>query len=66
MSDFMKIMLKEFSQDLNNIQSKTRDISKKFDVESKMKIMNEIKIIKDKATEKVKKYLLTKDGQNKY
>lgn len=45
----MKKCLKEFSQELNIIQNKKKDWPKKFDSESKGKLLNEIKAIRDRA-----------------
>jgi hypothetical protein len=54
MSDLIKSSLKELSQDLNIIQTKRKEIFKKFDVDSKSKILQEIKILKDQAKSSVK------------
>ena len=49
MSELMKKSLKDISQELNIIQNKKREIAKKFDIESKIKIFEEIKSSKQKA-----------------
>jgi hypothetical protein len=55
MSDFMKIILKEFSQDLSSVQIKKKEISTKFDPESKTKLIEEIKNILKRADDKIEK-----------
>ena len=55
MSDFMKTLLKDFSQNITNTQNKMKEINKKFDYESKINLINEIKKkIKEELSEKVK------------
>ena len=49
MSELIKASLKELSIDLNTIQTRKKDLTKKFDLDSKMKIMNEIILLKDKT-----------------
>lgn len=49
MSDFIKLSLKELSQDLNLIQTKKKEMSRKYDIESKTTILDEIKLLKEKA-----------------
>ncbi len=53
MSELIKTSLKELSQDLNLIQTKKKDLAKKFDLDSKMKVMNEIILLKDKTKRSV-------------
>ena len=49
MSDLIKANLKELSQELNVIQTKKKEIAKKFDIDAKSKILDEIKLLKDKT-----------------
>ncbi len=51
----MKIILKEFSQDLSSVQIKKKEISTKFDPESKTKLIEEIKNILKRADDKIEK-----------
>ncbi len=51
----MKIILKEFSQDLSSVQIKKKEISTKFDPESKTKLIEEIKSILKRADDKIEK-----------
>lgn len=53
MSDFMKILLKEFSQDLSSLHSKIRDVMKKNELDSRIYSLKEVKTFKDQAQEKV-------------
>jgi hypothetical protein len=55
MSDFMKIILKELSSDINLIQMKKRDMNMKFDPESKSRLLDEMKIILKRAEDKMDK-----------
>jgi hypothetical protein len=45
----MKSSLRELSQDLNLIQTKKKDLIRRYDVDSKYKILNEMIIIRDKT-----------------
>lgn len=53
MSESIKANLKEISKDLNSIQTKKKELLKKFDVESKSKVFDEMKIIKEKIRKTV-------------
>ncbi len=53
MSELIKTGLKELSHDLNLIQSRKKDLAKKFDLESKLKVMNEIILLKDRTKKSV-------------
>jgi hypothetical protein len=55
MSDFMKIILKELSSDINLIQMKKRDLNTKFDPESKTRLLEEMKVILKRAEDKMDK-----------
>jgi len=57
MSDLMKTCLRELSQDLNMIQTKKKELVRKYDLDSKYKILNEIILIRDKTKKTVKKFL---------
>jgi hypothetical protein len=54
MSDLMKTSLRELSQDLNLIQTKKKELVRKYDIDSKYKILNEILLIKEKTKKTVK------------
>lgn len=54
MSDLLKSTLKELSQELNSIQNKKKEISRKYEIEQKSKILDEIKTIRDSAKRLVK------------
>jgi hypothetical protein len=53
MAELIKASLKELSQDLNLIQTRKKDLAKKFELDSKMKIINEIILLKDKSKKTV-------------
>jgi hypothetical protein len=53
MTDSMKPLLKDFSQDISAIQNKLRQYDKKFDIESKQKIIDELKQLYKKCKEDV-------------
>lgn len=57
MSDLMKTCLRELSQDLNMIQTKKKELVRKYDLDSKYKIFNEIIIVRDKTKKTVKYFL---------
>ena len=57
MSDLMKTCLRELSQDLNMIQKKKKELVRKYDLDSKYKILNEIILIRDKTKKTVKNFL---------
>ena len=54
MSNLIKSTLKELTEDLNLIQNKKREISRKYDYSSRTKLFQEIKTIRTKAGELVK------------
>jgi hypothetical protein len=58
MSDLMKSNLKTLSQDLNMIQTKKKELQKRFDLDDKCKIFNEIVLIRDKAKNTVIRILI--------
>jgi hypothetical protein len=53
MAELIKASLKELSQDLNLVQTRKKDLAKKFELDSKIKIINEIIILKDKSKKSV-------------
>ena len=54
MSNLIKSTLKELTEDLNLIQTKKREISRKYDYPTRTKLFQEIKTIKTKTTDLVK------------
>jgi hypothetical protein len=53
MAELIKASLKELAQDLNLIQTRKKDLAKKFELDSKIKIINEIILLKDKSKKTV-------------
>jgi hypothetical protein len=53
MADLLKTSIKELSQDMNSIQSRKKDLFKKYDLNSKIMVINEILLLKDKAKKTV-------------
>ncbi len=53
MSDLIKKSLKELSHELNLIQTKKKEISKKFDLDAKWRLLKEINVLNDNAKETV-------------
>jgi len=58
MTDLMKSNLKTLSQDLSTIQTKKKELQKRFDLDDKCKIFNEIILINKKAKKTVKLKLI--------
>jgi hypothetical protein len=58
MSNLIKTALKELTEDLNIIQTKKREISRKYDIQSRMKLFEEITNLKKKIADSVNKFLL--------
>lgn len=57
MSDFMKTLLKEFSSSIAGLQFKMKEINLKFDYESKINLVTEIKKkIKEDLNDKVNNF----------
>lgn len=54
MSNLIKTTLKELTEDLNQIQIKKREISRKYDMESRLKLFKDIKASKQKIMDSVK------------
>ena len=59
MSNLIKSTLKELNEDLNLIQTKKREISRKYELQSRLKLFQDIKTIKQRTTESVKYMCLT-------
>jgi hypothetical protein len=60
MSNLIKTTLKELNEDLNSIQAKKREISKKYDFQSRFKIFQEIKKLKQRTTDSVSTFYKSK------
>jgi hypothetical protein len=55
MSDFLKIILRELSADINLIQKKKQEMNTKFDPESKTRVLDEMKIILKRGEDRMDK-----------
>ena len=53
MSNLIKTTLKELSEDLNLIQSKKKEMSKKYEFQSRIKLFQEIKNMRQKIMDSV-------------
>jgi hypothetical protein len=53
MSNLIKTTLKELSEDLNSIQSKKKEMTKKYEFQSRIKLFQEIKKMKQKIMDSV-------------
>ena len=53
MSNLIKTTLKELSEDLNSIQSKKKEMSKKYEFQSRIKLFQEIKNMRQKIIDSV-------------
>jgi len=53
MSNLIKTTLKELTEDINQIQTKKREISRKYDIQSRLKLFQDIKSLKEKLTDSV-------------
>jgi len=53
MSNLIKTTLKELSEDLNSIQSKKKEMSKKYEFQSRIKLFQEIKKMRQKIMDSV-------------
>ena len=53
MSNLIKTTLKELSEDLNSIQSKKKEMTKKYEFQSRIKLFQEIKKMKQQIMDSV-------------